>query len=198
VAAARCEIAWFGGEVTDAARDAARVLASTPENDSPWWRGLLATWAPPGTPLGPDVVAPPFQLEIAGRWSDAAQAWEQLGCPFDRAMALARSGEPEHLVTALELFQQIGADGAVVRVRALLRGQGVPAPRGPRPSTRAHPEGLTGRQAEVLALLGEGLTDAEIAERLVLSRRTVEHHVAAILAKLGVGSRREAAEVGRR
>ena len=62
-----------------------------------------------------------------------------------------------------------------------------------RPATRAHPAGLTSRQAEVLDLLREGLSDAEIAERLVLSRRTVEHHVAAILAKLGVGSRREAA-----
>jgi DNA-binding NarL/FixJ family response regulator len=50
----------------------------------------------------------------------------------------------------------------------------------------------------VLELLREGLTDAEIAERLVLSTRTVEHHVAAILAKLGVGSRREAARAAAR
>jgi DNA-binding NarL/FixJ family response regulator len=56
---------------------------------------------------------------------------------------------------------------------------------------------LTDRQAEVLGLIGEGLTNAEIAERLVLSVRTVDHHVSAILAKLGVETRKEAAEVGR-
>jgi DNA-binding NarL/FixJ family response regulator len=80
-----------------------------------------------------------------------------------------------------------------MRSRVLLRSRGLPQPRLPRPSTRAHPAGLTARQAEVLALLGEGMSDAEIAGRLVLSRRTVEHHVTAILAKLGVASRRDAA-----
>ena len=62
-----------------------------------------------------------------------------------------------------------------------------------RATTRAHPAGLTAREAEVLALVAEGLPDAAIAVRLVLSRRTVEHHVAAVLTKLGVGSRHLAA-----
>jgi DNA-binding NarL/FixJ family response regulator len=76
----------------------------------------------------------------------------------------------------------------------LLRAQGLPAPRSPRAATRAHPAGLTERQAEVLSLLEEGLSNADIAARLVLSPRTVEHHVTAILAKLGVGSRAEAVQ----
>jgi len=65
-------------------------------------------------------------------------------------------------------------------------------PRGPLAETRANPAGLTARQLEVLALLAEGLTNAEIAARLVVSIRTVDHHVAAVLARLGVDSRRAA------
>ena len=66
-------------------------------------------------------------------------------------------------------------------------------PRGPVESTRANPAGLTGRQAEVLRLVSQGLTNAEIAERLVVSVRTVDAHVAAALDKLGARTRREAA-----
>jgi DNA-binding NarL/FixJ family response regulator len=65
-------------------------------------------------------------------------------------------------------------------------------PRGPRGETRANPAGLTARQVDVLRLLGEGFTNAEIASQLVVSVRTVESHVAAVLDKLGAASRREA------
>jgi DNA-binding NarL/FixJ family response regulator len=79
-------------------------------------------------------------------------------------------------------------------VRRELRRLGVSrVPRRPLPRTRANPAGLTDRQVEVLGLLADGLTNAEIADRLVVSVRTVDHHVAAILSKLNVGSRREAA-----
>jgi len=64
--------------------------------------------------------------------------------------------------------------------------------RGHRPATRANPANLTPRELEVLALLGDGLTNAEIAERLFLSEKTVAHHVSAILRKLGVANRVQA------
>ena len=66
-----------------------------------------------------------------------------------------------------------------------MRELGLSVPRGPRETTRANPAGLTARQLEVLALLVDGLANAEIADRLVVSPRTAEHHVAAVLAKLG-------------
>jgi DNA-binding NarL/FixJ family response regulator len=73
-------------------------------------------------------------------------------------------------------------------------------PRGPRAATRAAPAGLTAREQEVLALLADGLADREISERLVISERTVHHHVSAVLSKIGVSSRtaaaREAARMG--
>ena len=65
-------------------------------------------------------------------------------------------------------------------------------PRGPRTRTRENPAGLTGRELEVLALLAEGLRNAQIAERLVVSEKTVDHHVSAILRKLDVRTRGEA------
>ena len=80
--------------------------------------------------------------------------------------------------------------GARARAPAAM---GARVPRGPRAVTRANPAGLTPRQLAVLGLLREGMTNAEIADRLVLSVRTVDHHVAAVLDKLGVRSRREAA-----
>jgi DNA-binding NarL/FixJ family response regulator len=66
-------------------------------------------------------------------------------------------------------------------------------PRRPRRATAANPAGLTARELEVLALLEAGLRNAEIAARLHIAAKTVDHHVSAILAKLGVRSRRDAA-----
>ena len=69
--------------------------------------------------------------------------------------------------------------------------------RGPRASTREHAAGLTVREQEVLSLLAGGLRNAEIAERLVVSEKTVGHHVSSILGKLGVRSRYDAARIAR-
>ena len=129
----------------------------------------------------PAAVAAPFALEVAGRWAEAARAWHALGCPYQEALALARSGQEPALRRAVDGFEAAGAPAAAARARALLRAGGWTAPRQPRPTTRAHPAGLTPREAEVLALVADGLPDAAIADRLVLSRRTVEHHVAAVL-----------------
>ena len=70
-------------------------------------------------------------------------------------------------------------------------------PRGPRASTRANPAGLTARELEVSSLLAEGLTNAEIADRLIVSAKTVDHHVSSVLTKLGVTSRRQVAQAAR-
>ncbi len=65
-------------------------------------------------------------------------------------------------------------------------------PRGPRATTRQNQHGLTAREMEVLALVNEGLHNGQIADRLVVSVRTVDHHVEAILRKLGARTRADA------
>jgi DNA-binding NarL/FixJ family response regulator len=112
---------------------------------------------------------------------------------YEAARAVAESDEESELREVLEVFESLGARPAAAEVRRSLRSFGVHAvPRGPRATTRANPAGLTAREMEVLRLVAEGLRNAEIAERLFLSRRTVDHHVSAILRKLGAATRVEA------
>jgi DNA-binding NarL/FixJ family response regulator len=93
----------------------------------------------------------------------------------------------------LAILDELGATAAAARCRRRLRRAGAPGiPRGPRSATRANPGRLTDRQLEVLALLAEGMTNAEIATRLAVSIRTVDNHVAALLQRLGVHSRHDA------
>jgi DNA-binding CsgD family transcriptional regulator len=95
---------------------------------------------------------------------------------------------------ALSVFEDLGAGRDADAAAALMRDLGVKAARtGPKNIRR-----LTKREQEVLALLGEGLSNPEIAERLFLSRKTVEHHVARILSKLGLRGRAEAAALAAR
>ena len=115
-----------------------------------------------------------------------------MGWTYDRGLMLSMLEDEESLVEALEIARALGAEPLTRRVMTRMRELGIRVPAGPREATRANPAGLTARQLEVLALLVEGLTNAEIAERLVVSPRTAEHHVAAVLSKLGALSRREA------
>ena len=138
----------------------------------------------------------PWADGLRGNWAAAARGWERVGDPYERALELAVSGEPGPTLEALHVLDDLGAHAAVRHVRRRLRELGVTRiPRRPTAGTRAHPAGLTRRQADVLSLLADGLTNAEIADRLVLSVRTVDTHVAAILGRLGVRTRREAAAV---
>jgi DNA-binding CsgD family transcriptional regulator len=201
VAAARAEHAWLHGQDDRVAEEAASVLELAVQAAHPWYAGELALWLRlAGAPVRvPAVVAEQYRLLLAGDWRAAADAWQALGCPYQQALALASGDQDEALVEALALLDGLGARQTGQRLRRQLRRRGhLRLPRGPTRATAANPAGLTGRQVEVLELLAEGLTDAEIAARLSLSPKTVEHHVSALLAKLGVTSRRQAAAAARR
>jgi DNA-binding NarL/FixJ family response regulator len=133
-------------------------------------------------------------LSLAGEAAQAAKAWRELGCPYDAALAQADGDAVEPLRRAHEELQALGARPAAAIVARKLRERGVRGvARGPRPSTRANPAGLTARELEVLALLARGLRNAAIADELVVSEKTVDHHVSAVLRKLDVRTRGEAA-----
>ncbi len=160
--------------------------------------GELAAWLwRAGDKVPGEVIAAsaePYALELRGESRRAAAAWERLGFPFERALALARSEEAVDAHEALCVLHELGARRAAEVVAGELRARGVRSlPRGPRPGTRRNPANLTRRQLRVLALIAEGLTNAEIAERLFIAPKTVEHHVSAILTKLDARSRVEAA-----
>ena len=163
----------------------------------PWILGELALWRWRGAALDslPAVVRPhPYGLQIRGDWAAAAAEWQRLGCPFEQAAALLDADEEPALRAALAIFTDLGAQpAAAMAARKLHRRGARDIPRGPQATTRRNPLGLTRREAEVLELLCTGRTDPQIASELFLSAKTVSNHVAAILAKLGVSSRRDAA-----
>ncbi|MCI0545499.1 MAG: AAA family ATPase [Actinobacteria bacterium] len=164
------------------------------QTDSEWARGEIGFWMwRTGTIVGPpDGAAEPFHLQMAGDWQASATLWHEIGCPYEEGMALA-DGDRDAKLQALAIFDSLGARPESDRLRAELRQAGVESiPRGPARSTRANPAGLTNRQVEVIELMAQGMSNAEIAEKLFISRKTVEHHVSAILTKLGAGSRTKA------
>ena len=195
IAAAEAEALWLGGRPEAIAEATAGTFELAMRLGSPWPVAELAWWRRQGgireaTPAG---AGGPFELQLRGDWSGAAAAWREAGCPYEAALALAESGDEAAPRTALEELQQLGARPASAIVARRLRERGARGlPRGLRPVTKANPANLTPRELEVLGLVAQGLRNAEVARRLVLSERTVAHHVSSILRKLGVRGRAEA------
>jgi DNA-binding CsgD family transcriptional regulator/tetratricopeptide (TPR) repeat protein len=192
---ARAEARWLAGRTAGATEDLDAAVGFADRSDA-GFRGLVAVWRHRlGLPVdqsGP--MAEPYATQLAGRYREAAAEWTRVGCPYEAAMALTDSGEEDALRSALATFDGLGATAPARLCRARLRRLGVKAvPVGPRAATRSHPLGLTRREQEVLDLVCEGLANAEIAQRLVISERTVDHHVSAVLTKMGVRSRSAAA-----
>jgi len=160
----------------------------------PWLTGELGfwLWRQGRIAVLPAVAAEPYRLHVGGDPAAGGRAWLAVGCPSAAADAWADTAAEALLRRALEIFTGLGSAPGRRRVERRLRALGVRSiPRGPVPSTREHQDGLTAREAEVLRWVRAGHTDAEIAERLFLSTRTVSHHVSAVLRKTGARSRRD-------
>jgi DNA-binding CsgD family transcriptional regulator len=195
LAAVCAEAAWLAGDRDGVAREVLSVYELARQTRDPRMNGELAAWLWRVGALSqrPADIAEPYAQEISGEWQRAASAWRALGCPYEHASVLGLYGSEDDQRQALATFERLGAAPAAIWLRRRMRLRGVRGiPRGKRTSTRRNPFGLTRREAEILALLSQGLRSSLIARRLFLAPKTVEHHVSAILAKLGVSSRAEA------
>lgn len=192
---ARSEAAWLAGDVAGAVADVEASLPMAHLLDPAMLRELTHCAQRAGVAWVPEhATEEATRYILAGDHRALARFWEERGCPYDAADALADSDEVDDVRRAFEQLTFLGARPRAQMAARRLRELGArDVPRGPRASTRANAAGLTARELEVAALLADGLTNAGIAERLIVSQKTVDHHVSAVLAKLAVSSRRDVA-----
>jgi DNA-binding CsgD family transcriptional regulator/tetratricopeptide (TPR) repeat protein len=190
---ARAEAYWLEGNSSEAMSEAERAGDLAADCDV-WTHGAASVWlvrtgsarTPPGE------VAEPYRLELEGDLVGAAEAWTRRDCPYNAALALSGATKEAVLRQALEICTHLGASATIRLIRQKLHLLGARSDSGgPRTSTR--PFGLTKRELQVLSLICSAHTNAEIAQRLFIAAKTVDHHVSAILAKMGARNRNTAA-----
>ena len=194
IRAARAEAALLDGDTARAREEAQAVRELVFGHGNGWLRGEFAwlLWQADDRDVPTDNLAVPYALQIAGNYAAAATAWQELGCPYEEACALAECDNPALVRRAAAIFEEFGALPALRHAIRRLRALGVRDPRPLRPeprATRASSHGLTARELEVLHLLAAGLSNRQLGERLFISPTTAARHVANIYSKLGVDSR---------
>jgi len=198
VGVARIEAYWLEGRL-DAARAELDRVRDASAGVLVLSRGWIALWTRRLTGIREPIDLEPFASQIAGDGAHAVELWDRLGYRYEAALALLDTKDEALLRDSLTRLTDLGAEAAARLVRRTMRDLGIRSiPAGARTASKAHPRGLTAREQEILGLLSQGNSNEEIAASLFISVRTVEHHVSAILGKLGATSRKGAAKEARR
>ncbi|MFN2594376.1 MAG: LuxR C-terminal-related transcriptional regulator, partial [Actinomycetota bacterium] len=196
VLAIRTEAAWLAGDQRASLEEATHGIQLAFAAESRHSQSLAALWLARvgGEPPRFDNELAPVRLELDGDLEGAATAWEAVNRVYDAALCRGKSPDKDSSAWAALRLMEFGAKATIVGLNRDRRAAGLPLlPRGPRGTSQSNPAGLTPRELDVLRLLHQGLRNFEIAEKLVLSEKTVDHHVSAILRKLGVRTRAAAA-----
>jgi len=197
---ARAEARWLESDLTGARQEAELADDACTNATDPWLNGEIAVWLlRTGSPrTSQRELAEPYRLQLTGDYRGASELFDALGCPYDAALALLDAPDELALRRALDICNALGAVATARIIRQKMRSLGIRSvPAGQRAATRENPLGLTQREQEVLELLCAGRTNASIAIKLVISSKTVDHHVSSVLAKLGVSKRTEVAAAKR-
>ncbi|GGM97071.1 LuxR family transcriptional regulator [Dyadobacter beijingensis] len=138
-----------------------------------------------------------YDAYVASNFSPAksySQTANFSNCPYEEALTLF-DGDETGKTQAIRAMQHLGAAATYEKLKYLMRAEGLKRiPRGMRKSTTANSANLTLREVDVLQLLNEGLRNKEIASRLSVSTKTVDHHISSLLLKLNVDSRAKAVQ----
>ena len=199
VAAGRAEALWLSGRRGEIAGFVRPVLNRATALGHASAMSELGFWLWRGGELevAAGAVTGPYSTQMEGDWRGAAEQWRSMNMPYETAFACI-DGDESALREALAVFERLGAKPAAAEATRRLRAMGArQVPRGPRRTTKQDAHGLTPRERQVLELLEQEMSNIEIAQRLFLSERTVEHHVSTILAKLGVRTRAQAVNARR-
>lgn len=191
------ERAWLLNSPEMASRAIKSLDRFEPSSFSLWGRAEYAFWlnllrAKPGSPRHGSSTA--FGPALGGNFTQSGKRFAKIGAHSLAQLCFGLSDNPRTVSGGLAELKRQGASAAVKRLTALLETRGlsrkdITLSRGPYRAARENPFGLTAKEMTVLHCLAKGFSNAQIAEEMSRSQRTVEHHVSAILQKLEVENR---------
>jgi DNA-binding CsgD family transcriptional regulator/Tfp pilus assembly protein PilF len=188
------EYEWLTGKIVIEKKDIDRTMANIGQTINNIENNEFAFWLQKVRKLHLPVeeVYEGYEINSVTKAHNAAALWAKSGCPYQEALCLF-AGKDDDKRKAITLVHELGANAVYEKMKSEMRGFGIKnIPRGIRKTTQSNPALLTQRELDVLQLLNEGLQNKEIAARLFISAKTVDHHISSILYKLEVNSRTKA------